>query len=593
MLIKNFKVSNYKSWRLSPEITFDSGINIVVGQNNSGKTALLEALSVKKGSNPHASEKSKPNSYSELDTGSTSTFTFELSKEEFYELVINNQGQIKVPCPIETSSSSDGLAIVNELIKRPQTLVIEYTNNAPGVVILDRQWHAPLNQYITCQASRAERKLVLAHSRLSSRDNSGNVLEILLANKLRDRLYLFKAERFNLGQSSITANKNLSAGAENLAQVLHVLQTSNPQRFKIFNELVSKVFPKIRQITVPPSATNHAQILIWSHDPESERDDLAIPLSESGTGIGNVLAMLYVVLNSEYPQVLLIDEPQSFLHPGAVRALIEIFKMKSEHQYILTTHSPAILSMTNAPIYQITNDGKESSVKVISQNESAELMLVLEDLGARLSDVFGADKILWVEGATEEKCFQLIVDHFSKEPIWGLSIIGVSATGDFQGKFADRIYGIYSKLSTASALIPPAVGFIFDSEQQSDKTKEDLRRRSRYMVHFLPRRMFENYLLDPESIFKTLIGVDDYPIKDLSTEKITNFILSQNPSAFTENWFAEEHGAELLDKIIKYFSDGTFSYEKIKHGTLITKKILEIKPEIFREIFDLIQKINK
>jgi hypothetical protein len=37
------------------------------------------------------------------------------------------------------------------------------------------------------------------------------------------------------------------------------------------------------------------QISIWPLDPNSERDDLVIPLSEYGTGIGQVLALLYVL----------------------------------------------------------------------------------------------------------------------------------------------------------------------------------------------------------------------------------------------------------------------------------------------------------
>lgn len=49
-------------------------------------------------------------------------------------------------------------------------------------------------------------------------------------------------------------------------------------------------------------------------------------LAESDTGIGQVLAILYVVIMAKYNQVIIIDEPQSFLHPGAVRKLIEILK---------------------------------------------------------------------------------------------------------------------------------------------------------------------------------------------------------------------------------------------------------------------------
>jgi AAA15 family ATPase/GTPase len=46
MYISRFQLLNYKSFRDSGVLEFQPGINIIVGANNSGKTALLEALSL-------------------------------------------------------------------------------------------------------------------------------------------------------------------------------------------------------------------------------------------------------------------------------------------------------------------------------------------------------------------------------------------------------------------------------------------------------------------------------------------------------------------------------------------------------------------
>ena len=53
MYLSKIRVRNYKSFRDSGDIEFKPGINIVVGQNNSGKTSLLEALGFKFEYNPH------------------------------------------------------------------------------------------------------------------------------------------------------------------------------------------------------------------------------------------------------------------------------------------------------------------------------------------------------------------------------------------------------------------------------------------------------------------------------------------------------------------------------------------------------------
>jgi hypothetical protein len=58
------------------------------------------------------------------------------------------------------------------------------------------------------------------------------------------------------------------------------------------------------------------------------------------------------------------------------------------------------------------------------------------------------------------------------------------------------------RLSTGSALIPPAIAFVFDREGRSNKEIEDAERLGG--VHFLHRRAFENYLLNPDAIAYSL-----------------------------------------------------------------------------------------
>jgi len=52
MFISSFQINSYKSFRSSGEIRFTPGFNIVVGRNNAGKTALMEALSLQSTSKP-------------------------------------------------------------------------------------------------------------------------------------------------------------------------------------------------------------------------------------------------------------------------------------------------------------------------------------------------------------------------------------------------------------------------------------------------------------------------------------------------------------------------------------------------------------
>src|SRR5437773_2484526 len=127
----------------------------------------------------------------------------------------------------------------------------------------------------------------------------------------------------SIGVGPYGTSSELSSDARNLPEVLNILQ-GNPERFREYSDLVRRIFPSIQKISVRPfpAGGNRAEILVWQVDPAFQRDDLAIPLLQCGTGVGQVLAILYVAEVSEQPRTIIIDEPGSFLHPGASRALI-------------------------------------------------------------------------------------------------------------------------------------------------------------------------------------------------------------------------------------------------------------------------------
>ena len=228
-------------------------------------------------------------------------------------------------------------------------------------------------------------------------------------------------------------------------------------------------------ITTPTKRdTSRIEVRIWDFDPQSERDDLATPLGECGTGIGQVLAMLYIVVTSETPKIILIDEPQSFLHPGAIRRLFEIFKENDQHQYIVTTHSPTVITAADPQtILLVRKDDSESIITPVDMKNSDDANIILREIGARLADVFGADNILWVEGQTEETCFPQILSAISQEPLLGTVIRGVLNTGDFDKRSRELTLQIYRRLSEGSGILPPAIGFIFDRERQSEAYVEE------------------------------------------------------------------------------------------------------------------------
>ena len=166
---------------------------------------------------------------------------------------------------------------------------------------------------------------------------------IIAADRLTRSIYYFDAQRTPSEAYAFGNNAILNTNAQNLPEVLAILQSRRTDYHK-FVTAVRRVLPAIKWVSVEASPNNgqHAQIRIWNLEEAESRHDLTLPLSEGGTGVGQVLAILYVVLRSS-GNIIIIDEPNSFLHPRAAKELIGILKEDRSNQYILSTHYPEIV----------------------------------------------------------------------------------------------------------------------------------------------------------------------------------------------------------------------------------------------------------
>lgn len=279
----------------------------------------------------------------------------------------------------------------------------------------------------------------------------GAQLPVLLAQQVRPWVYAFRAERLNVGQIGASGNPHLTSDAGNLADVLNRLISGNRARFDRLMGYIRNVFPHVTDITVPiVHGQSIARIAVWGRPTDEEREDLAVPLIYSSTGIGQVLAMLYVGVTADSPRVLVIDEPQSFLHPGAFRKLLEILRENHQHQYIISSHAPLALDSSQDHVLLARRIDQETRIEPIDPSDQIGLRGFLSEVGARLSDVFGSDAILWVEGKSEETCFPELIRSLGGTSLRGVQILGVVSTDELGTRHAERVFDIYSKLSSGT-----------------------------------------------------------------------------------------------------------------------------------------------
>jgi hypothetical protein len=283
-----------------------------------------------------------------------------------------------------------------------------------------------------------------------------------------------------------------------------------------------------------------------------------------GAGISNVIAMLYVVLTSRQPQVIAIDEPNLFLHPRALRELLQILSIEGKHhQIILTAHSPEVLtSVKPSLITMFEFDGASTKTIQVDAKNISTIRAGLSDLGIRMTDLHGRDQVLWVEGQTEEIVMPELLKLFCPEIAAGTAVLRVEHTGTFEKKGVSpaEVAKLYRRLTTSSALVPPMIAILLDGESRKEDERNRLERESGGVLRFLDRTMLENYVLFPEAIVALLNDLGEAvtleQVKDAL--RIAGYTGAEDVRAI--------HGANILKKVFSDLSEARHEFTKTRDG---------------------------
>jgi len=146
---------------------------------------------------------------------------------------------------------------------------------------------------------------------------------------------------------------------------------------------------------------NQTAILEIPHDGSDilvNMDGKILPLTSLGTGIHEViiLASAATVLKD---QIVCIEEPELHMHPELQKKFIEYLDKETTNQYFITTHSGSILDRPNTSIFHVALDKGASIVTPVSS--AAQRFSVCADLGYRASDLVQSNCIIWVEGPSD------------------------------------------------------------------------------------------------------------------------------------------------------------------------------------------------
>ena len=141
-------------------------------------------------------------------------------------------------------------------------------------------------------------------------------------------------------------------------------------------------------------------------------------------------------------RMLLIDEPELYLHPQGVVRLRQALHTLSEagFQVVFSTHSPMMLSRENAADTIIVNKSNEDgpttrlSLGVAAKSAFADAesqSRTLFELG-NLAEIYFADKIVLCEGKTDRRLLSLAYERFYGQPmeVDRISVVSLGACSD-------------------------------------------------------------------------------------------------------------------------------------------------------------------
>lgn len=157
----------------------------------------------------------------------------------------------------------------------------------------------------------------------------------------------------------------------------------------------------------PIMLKSEGRVHIWVNDDQLQSNEIPISLLPSGwRAYGGLTAWLEEV---DEGTICVIEEPETHIHPTLMRILIkEICEISHRRklQLFMATHSPIFINSTNW--------GK-GTVKIFQAKghyfrEMTNVASALRDIGARPSDHFMSNGIIWIEGASD----RLYINHWLK-----------------------------------------------------------------------------------------------------------------------------------------------------------------------------------
>lgn len=465
MYLSNIKLWNYRKFGAAGEIDLSKphlnldltkGLNVIIGENDSGKTAIIDAIKLVLRTHSYDYIKVDDKDFFDESNRFRIELKFEDLKPEeaknFTEWLgwIGNGADAKpflklnydvkrlagkiIPADVKAGVDEEGYLLSAETKDYFKATYLKPLRDAENELVAKR--NSRLSQ------------ILLGDEAFKGKEKDNDLVKIFSGLKLELESYFKGVD--NEGQPKLTEGKQIKDKIDNYIKSFY-------------------------------SKNNESEFESTSTDIKSILEKLTLTLKgEANPGLGTLnrlfmAAELLHLTKSNWTglRLGLVEELEAHLHPQAQMQVIEAFQEQNNIQLILTTHSPNLASKLKLENLIICNNGNafpmgETYTK-LGENNYKFLEKFLDTTKANL---FFAKGVILVEGWAEE----ILIPSFAKAiginlTEKGVSIVNIGHTG------FDHYAKIYLRQAEPNMKIPVAV--ITDSDiREYEKDGDDFVKRN-------------------------------------------------------------------------------------------------------------------
>ncbi len=137
------------------------------------------------------------------------------------------------------------------------------------------------------------------------------------------------------------------------------------------------------------------------------------PIKRMGEGFKRLFVILFYIFNPKY-NIILIDEPETHLHPSIIRSFLHILEKKElKNQVFFTTHHPSFVQAKHLPkTWRIARNKNGNTFVYGFSKEKININRFIQEINDDNSGMLFSDKVLLVEGVSDRIFMREMIDKF-------------------------------------------------------------------------------------------------------------------------------------------------------------------------------------